>query len=444
MFGVNPIAFFACNYKVCGKPPCTSRVLIGLGGLFAVAWPSSRRYVAAVTRFRHGLACLLVWAAASPASAWEPDRLLIWINGDKGYRGIAEIGRIFEDNTGIPVVVEHPEGATDKFYHAAKSGKGPDIMIWAHDRLGEWADTGLLLPIDPDPAFLPRVFPKAWEAFTHRGRLWGYPLAMESTGLIYNRALLAEADVPANLADCAKLAPRLRAQGAVPILWDYNNTYFTFGLLASGGGYVFGKRPDGSYDVADVGVNHPDAVAAMEAVVGLIRAEVLPSSLSYSIAEAQMNQGKLAMFISGPFAWENLKKSGIDFGVTTIPGVGGQPGRPFVGVVGAVFNRSSPNLDLAQEFLEHYLVTPRGLDAMDRHVPLGVPALIAAYEAKASDPLVAGSMKNVEAGLLMPNIPQMGLFWSAMESALSTITSRRATPQDALDNAAIRIRRGSP
>ncbi len=383
----------------------------------------------------------LLWTAALPAPAWEPDRLLIWINGDKGYAGIAEIGRIFEEKTGIPVVVEHPEGATDKFFHAAKSGKGPDIMIWAHDRLGEWADTGLLLPVDPDPAFVPRVFPKAWEAFTHRGRLWGYPIAMESTGLLYNRALISEKDIPANLADCAKLAPRLRAQGAFPLMWDYNNAYFTFGILAAGGGYVFGKRTDGTYDLADIGVNHPSAVAAMEAVASLIRAKVLPASLSYSIAEAQMNQGKLAMFISGPFAWENLKKSGIDFGVTTIPGVDGRPGRPFVGVVGAVFNRSSPNLDLAQEFLENYLITPAGLDAMDRHVPLGVPALIDAYNAKSSDPHIAGAMKNIEAGLLMPNIPQMGLFWSSMESALATITSGRSSPQDALDNAARRMAR---
>ena len=394
-------------------------------------------------KYSHGLVGVLLWLLPHSGCAWEPNCLLIWINGDKGYEGIAEIGRTFEETTGIPVVVEHPEGATDKFYHAAKSGKGPDIMIWAHDRLGEWADAGLLLPIDPDPAFIPRVFPNAWEAFTHRGRLWGYPLAMESTGLIYNKALISAEEIPVRLADCAQLLPRLKAKGAWPIMWDYNNTYFTFGILASAGGYVFGKRPDGTYDVADIGVNHPAAVAAMQTVADLIRAKVLPSSLSYSIAEAQMNQGKLAMFVSGPFAWENLKKSGIDFGVTTIPGIDGNPGRPFVGVVGAVFNRSSPNLDLAQEFLEHYLVTPKGLAAMDRHVPLGVPALIASYEAKASDPHIAGSMKNIEAGLLMPSIPQMGVFWSAMESALATITSLRAAPQAALDNAAQRMSRGT-
>jgi len=103
---------------------------------------------------------LVLWPLVS--SAWESNRLLIWINGDKGYQGIAEIGRAFENNTGIPVDVEHPEGATDKFFHAAKSGKGPDVMIWAHDRLGEWADTGLLMPVDPSPEFLARVSQKRW------------------------------------------------------------------------------------------------------------------------------------------------------------------------------------------------------------------------------------------------------------------------------------------
>ncbi|HRV31678.1 MAG TPA: extracellular solute-binding protein, partial [Kiritimatiellia bacterium] len=233
----------------------------------------------------------LTWALT--AGAFSPNELLIWINGDKGYEGIREIGKIFEENTGIPVIVEHPEGATDKFFHAAKSGQGPDIIIWAHDRLGEWADTGLLLPIDPSPVFTNRIFPKAWTAFQHRGRWWGYPIAMESPGLIYNRALIAEDEIPANLADCAQLAPRLQPQGVVPIMWDYNNAYFTYGLLAADGGYIFGQREDGSYDTADIGVNQPAAVAAMSAVVELIRAKVLPASLSYSIAEAQMNQGRL-------------------------------------------------------------------------------------------------------------------------------------------------------
>ena len=380
----------------------------------------------------------LLLPLASPA--WQPNSLLVWINGDKGYQGISEIGARFTEATGIPVTVEHPDGAPDKFANAAQSGKGPDIMIWAHDRLGEWADNGLLMPVDPSPAFRANVFPKAWEAFTHRGRLWGFPIAMEATTLIYNRDLISPDQIPADLDGIRALAPALREKGAAPILWDYNNTYFTWGLLAAGGAQIFARTPSGDYDPADVHVDDPSAVEAATVLVSLLRDGLIARSASYSVAEAQMNQGRLAMFISGPFAWENLRKSGIDFGIALVPGLHGQPGRPFVGVLGAMFNRSSPNLDLAQEFLEHWLVTPAGIAAVDAHVPVGAPALRPAYDAMSSDPHVAGLMANVEVGTLMPNIPQMGAFWSAMETALNTLTTFRDAPSTALSSAASRIR----
>ena len=41
-----------------------------------------------------------------------------------------------------------------------------------------------------------------------------------------------------------------------------------------------------------------------------------------------MGRGKLAMMISGPWAWSNLMKIGINFGVAPIPGVAGNPGTP--------------------------------------------------------------------------------------------------------------------
>lgn len=374
------------------------------------------------------------------ASAWQDGALLVWINGDKGYRGVAEIGRKFTEATGVPVTVEHPDGAPDKFANAAQSGKGPDIMIWAHDRLGEWADTGLLMPVTPSPAFRTNVFPVAWQAFTHRGRIWGIPIAMEATTLIYNRDLIDEADIPADLAGIRALVEPLRAKGAAPLLWDYANAYFTWGVLASGGAQIFGRTPDGDYDPGAVGVDDPSAIEAAEEIVSLLRDGTMARSVSYSVAETLMNQGKLAMFISGPFAWNNLRQSGIDFGVARIPGLHGQPARPFVGVLGALFNRSSPNLDLAQEFLEHWLVTPAGIAAVDADVPVGVPALRAAYETMSADPHVAGLMANIEVGTLMPHIPQMGAFWSAMESGLNTLTSLRDEPESALAAAAARIR----
>lgn len=36
-------------------------------------------------------------------------KLVIWINGDKGYNGLAEVGKKFEKDTGVQVLVEHPD-----------------------------------------------------------------------------------------------------------------------------------------------------------------------------------------------------------------------------------------------------------------------------------------------------------------------------------------------
>lgn len=383
------------------------------------------------------LAALLSLGSVSTAHAVQEGELLIWINGDKGFRGLAEVGRRFEAELGVRVRVEAPEGVTDRFFQAAQSGQGPDIFFWPHDRLGEWADAGLLRPVDVNTAFREKFFPMSWEAFTHNGRLWAYPVSLEAVGLIYNRAAITEA--PRTLEDIIAMAPALREKEFEPIMWDYNNTYFTWGVLASHGGYVFGYE-DGAFNVRDVGVNHPGAIKGLATIVRMIEEGVMPRGVSYNVMEARMNSGDLAMMISGPWAWANLRRSGIDFGVAPVPGVEGNVGRPFVGVLGAMINRASPNTDLAELFLREYLLTNEGLRAMDNDVPLGVPALKSFYEELSGNPLIRGSKESVDAGMLMPNVPQMGRFWSAMGSALSNATNGQLTAEEALNQAAQRIR----
>ena len=74
---------------------------------------------------------------ARPAVAAEEGKLLVWINGDKGYNGLQKVGDDFTAKSGVPVTVEHPEDAPAKFQQAAAAGKGPDVWCWPHDRIGE-------------------------------------------------------------------------------------------------------------------------------------------------------------------------------------------------------------------------------------------------------------------------------------------------------------------
>lgn len=376
--------------------------------------------------------------AAGAARADDKGKLQIWINGDKAYTGLAKIGDKFTKATGVQVVVEHPQDAPVKFQQAASAGGGPSIFIWAHDRAGEWVTGGLLEPVNPKPKFASQFDKVGWDAFTIGGKVWGYPLAIEAIGLIYNKQLTPKP--PASFEAVLTLDKALAKNGKHAVLWDYNNTYFTFPLLAANGGYPFARTAKGDYDPKNVGVNNAGAIKGAEMLVKLINAGVMPKGASGPQVTSAMSKGEIAMMISGAWEWENLRKSKINFGVAPIPSIGGKPARSFIGVQGAMINRASKNKDLALEFIENYLLTLDGLKTLDSDVSLGVTAHKAFYKTRASDPLIAATMRNIKTGLLMPVNPEMGRFWSAMGSALENISLGRQKPKDALDAAAQRIK----
>lgn len=377
-------------------------------------------------------------AAGLSAHAAEAGKLLLWINGDKGYNGIQKVGDEFAKKAGVPVTVEHPEDAPNKFQQAAAVGKGPDIWCWPHDRAGEWVSAGLLHPLNPSKKIRDDIDPLAWKAFTLGGKVYGYPLSIEAVALVYNKDLVPTP--PATFEEIAKLDRELQKKGKKAILWDYSNTYFTWPLLAAGGGYAFKQKADGSYDPTDTGVNNAGALKGLETLEKLIKDGVMPKGAGYAEMEAGMSKGNVAMMISGPWSWDNLKTNKINFGVAPIPTVAGKKAAPFVGVLGCMINRASPNKEIAVEFLENSLLTTNGLKTVNADVPLGTPANKTFFKELQADPNIKATMASAQAGSPMPNNPEMGRFWSSMNAALQNVTQGRQTPKDGLDAAAKRIK----
>jgi maltose/maltodextrin transport system substrate-binding protein len=382
-------------------------------------------------------ALALAMTAAPAARAAEAGKLLVWINGDKGYDGLQKIGNQFAEKSGVQVTVEHPDDAPGKFQQAAAAGKGPDVWCWPHDRIGEWIQGGLIVPVTPSKAIKDGIDAKAWQAFTVGGKLWGYPISIEAIGLVYNKDLVPSP--PKSFDDVAKIDKALSAKGKKAILWDYNNTYFTWPLLAANGGYVFAKKADGDLDPTKVGVNSPGALQGATLLEKLIKDGVMPKGANYSAMEAGFGKGEIAMMINGPWSWDNAKKAGINFGVSTIPAVGKKPGRPFIGVLGCMITQPSPNKDIAKEFIENSVLSLDGLKTINANVPLGTPANKALYKELSADPNIKATMANAQLGEPMPNIPEMGKFWASMASALENITNGRQAPKEALDGAAARM-----
>ena len=87
--------------------------------------------------------------------------------------------------------------------------------------------------------------------------------------------------------------------------------------------------------------------------------------------------------------------------------------------------------DVAREFLENHLLKVDALKTVAADVPLGVPANKAYYAELSADPKIAATI---------PNIPEMGRFFPAMDAAFEAITNGRQSPKDALDGAAARMK----
>lgn len=379
------------------------------------------------------LLALLTLREGSTTSA----ELVIWMRADKATQGMGQLGRQFEQDLGIPVRVEAPEAVIDKFMQAAQVGKGPDLLGWAHDRVGDLVGSGLLSPVDLSPEVRQQLLDKAVSAFEIQGGVYGYPLGMEALSLVYNREIIPTP--PASFEALVELHPELAERGIYTLMYDYANFYFSFPLLAAQGGYIFGHLPDGSLDPEDVGLNAPGAVAGLEAIEAMVAAGVLLKDTSYSVMVANMIQEQLAFMITGPWEWSNLERNGIDFGVSPLPNLGGQPAQSLIGVQGLMINRASPNRDLIQEFVERYVLTPEGLRILNEDVALGVPSVRALAEEMSQDPHFKATLDSIETGVLIPNIPQMNAVWTAMAGLVADVVNDRIEAETALDSAVEKI-----
>lgn len=374
--------------------------------------------------------------SVSANAAIEKDQLTVWVSGDKGYNGIAKVGEKFTADTGIKVTVAHPDQVEVKFMQTAATQNGPDIMMWAHDRFGEWFAAGLLAPLNPSDEEKAKFAKVGWDAVTVNGKIVGYPVAIEAVSLLCNNKLVKSA--PENFEDFYKLGDKLKKDGAKSIIWSYTTPYFSYPLIAAQGGYAF-KKVNGGYDVKDTGVNNAGAKAGMQFISDLITKGYMEKGADYGVMEAQFTKGKAACIINGPWSWPNYDGAKVDFSVYKLPKLGGQPAKAFVGVTALAINAASPNKELATEFIENYLLTDEGLEAVNNDKALGVVALNSFQAKLDKDPRIATTKENAVNGEPMPSVPEMNKFWSSFETALKNVCSGRQGVNEAADTAAKRI-----
>jgi len=341
---------------------------------------------------------------------------------------LRNIGVEFTAATGVAVeVVEFPwNDLRPNFITATQAGEGPDIIIWAHDAVGELVASGLIEPLDLG-ARAADFSSAALEAFTVGGTVYGMPYGTENLSLIYNKEFVPQPPRTWDevLAICRALYDPDAPMYGLAFQNTAGNFYQFFPMLSAAGGYIFGLNPDGTYNPCDVGLYTPGAIFGATLYQDMLEEGILPNGVDWDTLNALVAGKNVAMVITGPWLLNAIQDAGWDYGITRIPVIQGADGvyhqpKVFTGVQGFMLSAFSENKTIAMDFLLNYVATT---DVMAEIALAGnrVPTFIPAIGSAPAD--LAAFAEQAAFGLPMPSIPQMASIWQEGGNALDLINN---------------------
>ena len=273
---------------------------------------------------------------ASGSSGGETNAdLVIWADQKKA-DSLKEITKSWGQEQGITVAVQIvANDLQPAFITANQAGNGPDIVMGAHDWIGNLLQNSAIRPVVLSPEAEANYSDIALKAVTYDGQIYGTPYAVECLGLFVNKAL-TQVTEPATIEEMVEAGT---AAGTELILSqavdEKGDAYNMEPIYTAAGGYLFGKNPDGSYNSKDLGIGKEGSIRAAEKIGQLGKQGVLRKSVTAANHISLFTNAKAPYLISGPWALADIKKAGIDYQLTRIPGFGdieGSQARPFAGV----------------------------------------------------------------------------------------------------------------
>jgi arabinogalactan oligomer/maltooligosaccharide transport system substrate-binding protein len=381
-----------------------------------------------------------VFALGNCAFAQAANELVVW----HAYRGaekaaFEKVIGMFEKSPGakgmkVSTLAIPYDAYADKISAAVPRGKGPDLFIYAQDRLGGWIEAGKTVePIDffIDKPTRDRLLPGMLEAMTYKGGVYGLPINYKSPTLIYNKDLVKTP--PKTTDEMVKLAKTLtNAQsGRYGLAYWYTNFYFHSAVMNAFGGAVFDK--DGK-----LSVDSPATVASLNQMMTWYKKDgIMPTEPSEALIASMFNEGKAAMVINGPwFVGDIDKKINVGFALLPVIDAAKKPMRPWLTIEGAYVSASSGKKEAAYELARYLTSEEAGLVLAVEGRQLHTNRAVYNDPKVSGDPVLKAFRDQLDSAEPMPNRPEMTMVWSPATTAMNKIVKGNATVEAALKEAA--------
>ena len=349
----------------------------------------------------------------------EKNTIVIWHDKEEAVAEalLAELKKSVPD---VDVRLEHKSNLTEALKMVGNDPKAaPDLYFFAHDKIGVYAEMGILEPItelipkeDLESAYVGITL----DAATYKGEIYQLPVYFETLLFMYNRLYMADERVPGTTEELYAYMSEKTHGGHYGFVEQHSTAYYSAGWIHGFGGYIMNGE-------GDVGLDLPETIAAMEYHKKFV--ELMPGESEYATVNTLFQEGKAHATIGGPWLVSASRAAGMDLGISSMPVIdeSGIPISPYMGVQGVqVLKYAAENKTDAVKKVLNALMQPEVGISLAK-VSGCAPAVEACYEnvEVISDDVVMAMRETAENTIPMPNCPEMDIMWTVAADMLVNI-----------------------
>ena len=365
--------------------------------------------------------CLLLSLAACGEQELDPaeaNKLVIWHDKEDAVIAALEayLATVAPD---LEIIFEKKTSLTDSLKLVGNDpSAAPDMFIFAHDKVGVFAEMGILAPIEPllEEGSLENYLPMTLEAATYKDTLYQLPLYFETLLFMYNRRYMQDEEVPATTDELLTYMENNTGRGRYGFVEQHSTAYYSAAWIHGFGGSI----------IDNAGVPFPDAQAVKDALNYHSKfVALMPGETEYNTVNTLFLEGKADATIGGPWMVPSARAAEIDLGIAPMPIVDstGKALAPYSGVQGIhVLNFAAEQKTDAVKKLLAVLTDPTiGIDLALASGCAPANALCYDDERVANDELVQSMRTTAEIAVPMPNIPEMDVMWTVVGNLLTDV-----------------------
>lgn len=365
--------------------------------------------------------CLLLSLAACAEQELDPrdaNKLVIW--HDKEDAVIAALENYLATAApDLEIIFEKKTSLTDSLKLVGNDpSAAPDMFIFAHDKVGVFAEMGILAPIESllEEGALDNYLPMTLAAATYKDTLYQLPLYFETLLFMYNRRYMQDEEVPTTTDELLTYMENNTGRGRYGFVEQHSTAYYSAAWIHGYGGSI----------IDDAGVPFPDAQAVKDALNYHSKfVALMPGETEYNTVNTLFLEGKADATIGGPWMVPSARAAEINLGIAPMPVVDstGKALAPYSGVQGIhVLNFAAEQKTDAVKKLLSVLTDPTiGIDLALASGCAPANSLCYDDEQVANDELVQSMRTTAEIAVPMPNIPEMDVMWTVVGNLLTDV-----------------------